>query len=115
MPRVKRGTIGNKRRRNVLKQTKGFRFGRSNKERAAREALLHAGKYALADRRDKKNNFRQLWQIKIGASTSAMGLSYSRFIDGLKKRQVALDRKVLAELAEHEPKTFAKIVEFVKA
>ncbi len=114
MPRVKRGTIGLKRRRNVLKQVKGFRFGRGNKERAAREALLHAGKHALKHRKEKKADFRQLWQIKINAAARLLGLSYSQFIHKLKTHKIELDRKILAYLAEHEPATFAKIVDEVK-
>ncbi|MEK7553017.1 MAG: 50S ribosomal protein L20 [Patescibacteria group bacterium] len=114
MPRVKRGIIGLKKRRSVLKQAKGFRFGRSKKERQAREALLHAGQHAFAHRRDKKNDFRRLWQIKINAAVRPLGLSYSQLIDRLKKQHVELDRKILAELAEHQPTTFAKIVEQVK-
>ncbi|MBI2097889.1 MAG: 50S ribosomal protein L20 [Candidatus Vogelbacteria bacterium] len=121
MPRVKRGTTSLKRRRKILRRAKGFRFGRSKKERAAREALLHAGAYALAHRRDKKGDFRRLWQIKINAAVrlaspqgGPLGLSYSRFINLLKQNKIELDRKILADLAEHEPAVFAKIVEAVK-
>lgn len=114
MPRVKRGTTSLKKRRRMLKQAKGFRFGRSKKERQAREALLHAGAYALAHRRDKKGDFRRLWQIKINAAVRPLGLSYSRFINQLKKHRIELDRKILAQLAEREPDTFTKIVESVK-
>ena len=80
MPRVKRGTIGAKRRKNILKQVKGFRFGRSTKEREASTALLHAGVHAFTGRRDKKGDFRTLWQIKINAGVRPLGLSYSVFI-----------------------------------
>jgi len=120
MPRVKRGTIGAKRRRNVLKQAKGFRFGRGNKERLAREALLHAGTHARVDRRKKKNDFRRLWNIKINAAvrlaslklgrSGPLGLSYSRFIHILKTNRIELDRKILSQLAEHEPAVFTKLV-----
>jgi len=113
MPRVKRGTIGAKRRRNVLKQAKGFRFGRGNKERLARESLLHAGTHALVDRRKKKRDFRRLWQVKINAATRPFGLSYSRFINILKTNKIELDRKILSQLAEHEPDVFAKLVSSV--
>lgn len=114
MARVKRGTIANKRRKAVLKATKGFRFGRSTKERLAREALLHAGAHAFAHRRDKKNDFRRLWQIKINAAVRPLGLSYSRFINMLKTKGIALDRKSLANLAEHQPESFTRLVESVK-
>ncbi len=114
MPRVKRGVNANKRRRNVLRYTKGFRWGRKSKERAAKEALLHAWTHAFQGRKNKKRVFRQLWNVKINAAVRAEGLSYSRFIAALKKKKVMLDRKVLADLAEHEPEVFKKIVAFVK-
>jgi|SRR3989344_729264 len=110
MARVKRGTISAKRRRNILKQVKGYRFGRSKKERIAKEAILHAGAYALAHRRKKKRDFRKLWTIKINAAVRPHGTTYSRFIDALKKNNIELDRKVLATLAEYEPAVFAEIV-----
>lgn len=114
MARVKRGTISNKTRRNLLKRTKGFGFQRSTKERFAREAVLHAGVHALRDRRKKKSVFRGLWNIKIGASAKALGGSYSTFISDLKKKKVVLNRKSLAHLAQHEPDTFKKVFEFSK-
>lgn len=114
MPRVKRGTIANKRRTNVLQYTKGFRWGRKSKERAAKEALLHAWTHAFRGRKEKKRIFRQLWNVKINAATRAEGTTYSRFIAALKKKNVTLDRKVLADIAEHEPEVFKKIVAFVK-
>lgn len=113
MTRVKRGTISLKRRRNILKQVKGYNFGRSTKERQAREAIAHAGAHAFAHRRDKKSDFRKLWQIKINAAVRPLGLSYSKFINALKKKEVALDRKVLADIAENEPKTFENVVKQV--
>lgn len=113
MTRVKGGVTALKHRRNVLKQAKGFRFGRSTKERQAREALFHAGNHAFNDRRKKKGVFRALWQVQIGASLREHNLSYSRFIDGLHKKNIGLDRKVLAELAEHHPETFKKVVDLV--
>jgi len=113
MTRVKRGIISLKRRRNVLKQVKGYRFGRSTKERQAREAIAHAGTHAFAHRKDKKNDFRRLWQIKISAAVVPLGLSYSKFIDALKKKEIGLDRKVLADMAEKNPKTFKDIVKQV--
>ncbi len=113
MTRVKRGIISLKRRRNVLKQVKGYRFGRSTKERQAREAIAHAGTHAFAHRKDKKNDFRRLWQIKISAAVVPLGLSYSKFIDALKKKEIGLDRKVLADMAEKNSKTFKNIVKQV--
>ncbi len=110
MTRVKRGVISLKRRRNVLKQTKGFRWGRKSKERLAKEALLHAGVHRFQDIRKKKRNFRKLWQIKINAATRQNGLSYSVFINKLKNAEIGLNRKMLAEIAEYSPKTFAEIV-----
>ena len=103
-----------KRRRSVLKQTKGFRHGRSTKERQAKDALLHAGNYAFAHRKDKKSHNRKLWNIKINAGSRELGMSYSKFIDNLKKKSIMLDRKILADLAEHNPSTFAKVLESVK-
>ena len=114
MPRVKRGTIGAKRRRNTLKQVKGYRFGRSTKEREAKTAILHAGVHAFTGRRDKKGDFRTLWQIKINAGVRPLGMSYSTFMGQLKKNKIELDRKILATLAEHQPEVFAQIVNAVK-
>ena len=110
MSRVKRGVIKAKRRRNTLAQTKGYRFGRSTKEAAAREAIRHAGAYAFAHRRDKKNDKRKLWNTKIGASSVALSMSYSKMMGGLKKKGILLDRKILAALAEKNPETFARVV-----
>ncbi len=113
MPRVKRGVISTKRRRNVLKETKGYRFGRSTKERQAREALLHAGRYSFAHRKDKKGDFRRLWQIQIGAALKPLGYSYSKFMGALKKKGSDLDRKILSQLAQSEPEIFSAIVKEV--
>jgi len=114
MVRVKRGVISLKRRRKILKQAKGYRFGRSKKERMAKEAVLHAGVYSYRDRRKKKSNMRALWQTKIGAAAKKEGLSYSKFIGNLKKKNIKIDRKILAQLLEREPKIFSKIVSEVK-
>jgi large subunit ribosomal protein L20 len=114
MTRIKRGKISLKRRRNVLKQVKGYRFGRKSKERQAREAILHAGTYAFQHRRKKKREFRKLFQIKINAASRMHGISYSKFIDKLKKANISLDRKILAELAETKPEIFSKIVDKIK-
>lgn len=99
-----------KRRRNVLRQVKGFRWQRKSKERAAKEALLHAGVHAFHDRRKKKRNFRALWNIKINAASRENGLSYSKLIFQLKKSGVLLNHKILAELAEKHPGFFKKIL-----
>ncbi len=114
MPRVKRGTISTAHRRRVLRAVKGYRFGRSKKEREAKVALLHAGKHAFDHRRNKKGDFRRLWTIKINAAVRPLGFSYSQFIAALKKKKIDLNRKMLAELAEREPKVFEKIVEAAK-
>jgi large subunit ribosomal protein L20 len=114
MPRVKRGTIANKHRRNVLKHTKGFKWGRKSKERAAKEALLHAWTHAFRGRKEKKRVFRQLWNVKINAAARAEGMNYGNFIAALKKANIKLDRKILADLAEHEPEVFKKVVAAAK-
>src|SRR3989344_4731919 len=114
MTRVKKGVHALKRRRSILKQTKGMRHGRSTKERQAKEALLHAGAYAFAHRRDKKSHNRKLWNIKINAGSRELGMSYSRLIGALKKKKIELDRKILADLAENNPKTFAKVLAGLK-
>lgn len=114
MPRVKRGTITHKRRERVLKRTKGFRWGRKSKERAAKEALLHALPRMFRGRKEKKRVMRNLWTVKMNAAARQNGTTYSRLISMLHKKNVRLDRKVLADIAEHEPAVFKKIVEFVK-
>ena len=114
MPRVKRGVNANKRRSKVLKNTKGFRWGRKSKERAAKEALLHAWTHAFRGRKEKKRVFRQLWNVKINAAVREEGMNYSKLIAALKKKKIALDRKILADLAEHEPEVFKKVVAAVK-
>src|ERR1700747_3552063 len=114
MARVKGGKTSNKRRKNILALTKGYRFARSKKKRAAKEAIFHAGKYAFAHRRDKKNDFRKLWNVRINAGLDVLGhklstgkeLSYSRLIDAMKKKGVLVNRKMLAELAEKSPESF---------
>lgn len=114
MTRVKRGTTSLKRRRNILAQTKGYRFGRSTKEIEAGVAIAHAGQHAFAHRKDKKNVFRRLWTVKMNAALRPLGFSYSKFIDALKKSNIIIDRKILALLAEKHPETFANIVNEVK-
>ena len=114
MTRVKKGVHALKRRRSILKQTKGMRHGRSTKERQAKEALLHAGNYSFAHRKDKKSHNRKLWNIKINALSRELGLSYSKLINALKKKGVLLDRKILSDLAENHPSVFAKVLESLK-
>jgi len=114
MTRVKKGVHALKRRRSVLKQTKGFRHGRSTKERQAKDALLHAGNYAFAHRKDKKSHNRKLWNIKINAGARELGMSYSKLIGALKKQNILLDRKILSALAEHNSKTFAEVLKMIK-
>lgn len=114
MTRVKKATNALKNRRSVLRQAKGFRFRRSKTERAANEALAHAGAYAFVHRRDKKGDFRRLWNVKINAGLRPLGWSYSKFIGAAKKKNIELDRKSLAHLAEFKPETFKKVVDSVK-
>ena len=114
MPRVKRGKIAHKRREKILRYTKGFRWGRKSKERAAKEALLHAWTHAFRGRKQKKRDFRRLWNVRINAAVRTEGLSYSKFIAALKRKNVRLDRKILADLALNEPAIFKKVVNFVK-
>ena len=111
MSRVKRGTIAHKRRKNLLKHTKGFRWGRKSKFRLAKEALLHAWTYAYRDRKKKKGAFRRLWQIKINAACREKGITYSRFVKALKEKKIELDRKILASFIEENPRIFEKIFE----
>jgi large subunit ribosomal protein L20 len=115
MVRVKRGKIAHKRRKYLLKYAKGFRWGRKSKYRLAKQALQKAWSYAYRDRKAKKRDFRKLWQIQINAACRQTGISYSKFIAGLKKNKIELDRKVLAQLVQNHPQIFEKIVEKVKS
>ncbi|MCA9389680.1 MAG: 50S ribosomal protein L20 [Candidatus Paceibacterota bacterium] len=114
MARVKGGLMAQKRRRNILSQVKGYRFARSKKKRAAREAIFHAHNHAFAHRKDKKNDFRRLWITRINAALKAQGMQYSRFIKAMADKGIAIDRKVLATLAKDRPEAFQRIVEKVK-
>jgi large subunit ribosomal protein L20 len=114
MPRVKRGVNAHKHREKLLKNTKGYRWGRKSKERAAKEALLHAWTHAFRGRKEKKRVYRQLWNVKINAAVREEGLTYSKFIAALKKANIKIDRKILADLAEHELATFKKVVAATK-
>ena len=114
MARVKRGTITHKRRERVLRDTKGFRWGRKSKYRYAKDALRHAWAYAFRDRKAKKRSFRRLWQTTINTAVRAEGLRYNTFISLLKKHGIAIDRKVLSELARKEPNLLKEIIAKVK-
>jgi len=114
MTRIKGGLLHAKRRRGILKYTKGFRWGRKSKIKLAKTAKMKAGQYAFVDRKMKKRINRQIWNIRINAAVREYGLSYSRLIDSLKKKNVALDRKVLAQLAKDHSVIFAKVVEAVR-
>lgn len=114
MTRVKGGLIANKKRRNILEDAKGFRFARSKTVKGAKDALRHAGAYAFAHRRDKKNDFRRLWTVRLNAALRTMETSHSIFIDKMNKKGVILNRKVLSEIAHSNPEILKKIVEFVK-
>jgi large subunit ribosomal protein L20 len=114
MPRVKRGSNRTKKRSALLKQTKGYKWGRKNLTRHAKTAIKKAGAHALADRRKKKGVMRRLWQTRLGAAVRQHDLSYSKFINLLKKKNVELDRKVLSDIAGNNPEMFAKVVEEVK-
>ncbi|MDO8569850.1 MAG: 50S ribosomal protein L20 [bacterium] len=113
MTRVKKGVDALKSRRNILRKVKGYRYGRSTKERQANEAIVHAGTYSFAHRKDKKGDFRRLWNVRISAILKENGLSYSKFIPMLKNKEIALDRKILAEIALKHPETLKRILESV--
>ncbi len=115
MSRVKRGVTSHARHRKVLKAAKGYYGRRKNTIRIARQAVEKAGQYAYRDRRVKKRTFRGLWIQRINAAARIHGLTYGRFIDGLNKAGIALDRKVLADIAVHEPQTFQSLVETASA
>jgi large subunit ribosomal protein L20 len=115
MPRVKRGVTARARHKKVLALAKGFRGRRGNVFRIAKEAVMKAGQYAYRDRRTKKRVFRQLWIARINAAARSNGLTYSQFANGIRKAGIDIDRKVLADIAVHDPAAFTGIVEQVKA
>ena len=115
MPRVKRGVTARARHKKVLKKAKGFRGRRGNVYRVAKEAVMKAGQYAYRDRRVKKRTFRALWQIRINAAARAAGITYSRFMEGLKAAKVALDRKIIADLAATDAAAFGELVRISRA
>lgn len=110
MPRVKRGVTAHRKREAILKKTKGYRWGRKSKERAAKEALLHAEARMFRGRKEKKRVARSIWNVKISAATREAGMSYSKFIGALKKANIKLDRKILADLAKNNPEVFKKVL-----
>jgi len=114
MSRIKRAVSSHKKRRKVLKRTKGFEGIRSKTYRKAKEAMVKAEKYAYIDRRTKKRTMRSLWNVRINAGVRKHGLSYSKFINLLKKKDIKLNRKMLAKLAAESPQVFDKIVEKIK-
>ncbi len=115
MVRVKKGVHAAKTRRNVLKMAKGFRGPRKNKEKLAYEQIVHSLNTAFTHRRDKKGDFRRLWNVKINAALRAQGLTYSKFIGLLKKKNIEVDRKIMADMAQHEPEVFNRFVTSVTA
>lgn len=114
MVRVKRGTASHKRKKHLLKYTKGFRWRRKSTFKAAKDALLHAWKYAYRDRKKNKGNFRKLWQIQISAACRQLNLPYSKFIARLKENKIEIDRKILSQLAQENPEIFKNIIEKIK-
>lgn len=115
MPRVKRSTTAKKKRRTVLARAKGYYGNKSRSYRAAKEQTQHSLQYAYRDRRNKKREIRALWITRINAAAHLSGMSYSRFMNGLKKAEIELDRKVLADMAVNDPAAFAALVEKAKA
>ena len=114
MARVTRSVHAKKKRREVLRKAKGYFGSRSKRYRVAKEQLLHSGQYAYRDRRDRKAQFRRLWIARIGAGARQHGLSYSRFVHGLSKAGIEVDRKMLADMAVHDPAAFGQLVEPAK-
>ena len=115
MPRVKRGVTAHARHKKILALAKGYRGRRKNVFRIAKQAVMKAGQYAYRDRRTRKRVFRQLWIARINAASRQMGVTYSKFMAGLKKANIDIDRKVLADMAVNDPAAFGSIVEKVKA
>lgn len=115
MARVKRGVVAHARHKKVIEKAKGYRGRRKNVFRVAKQAVTKAGQYAYRDRRQRKRQFRALWIIRINAAARACGLSYSRFMNGLAKASIEVDRKVLADLAVFDKPAFAALAEEAKA
>lgn len=112
--RIKRGVVGARRRKKVLKQASGYWGAKSKQYKAAKTQLLKSGNYAYRDRRQRRRDFRRLWIQRVGAGARNLGLSYSKFMNGLKRANIALDRKTLAEMAIHDPQAFAAVVRLAK-
>ncbi len=115
MARVKRSVTARARHKKVIAQAKGYRGRRKNVFRVATQAVTRAGQYAYRDRRQRKRQFRALWIVRINAAARCCGLSYSRFMDGLRRAEIEIDRKVLAELAVHDKPAFAQLAEQARA
>lgn len=115
MARVKRGTVSRRKHKKLLSLTKGFRGTKSKLVKIAKEASLHAGAYAYQGRKQKKRDFRQLWITRIGEAVKQEGISYSVFMNKMKKSQVSLDRKILSDLIVHDRETFKHVVDTVKS
>ena len=115
MARVKRSVHAKKKRREILRAAKGYTGSHHKRLRLAKEQLMHSGMYAYRDRRDRKGQFRRLWITRINAAVRPHGMSYSRFVSGLRAAGVEVDRKVLADIAVHDPAAFASLVEQAKA
>lgn len=115
MPRVKRGNKRVERRKKILKLAKGYRLTKSKLHRSAKESVDRALRFSYRDRRAKKRDFRSLWIVRVGAAARKNDISYNRFMNGLKKAGVLLDRKVLAELAARDPEAFTRLAETAKA
>lgn len=114
MTRVKRGTMKNKTRKGILAMTKGYRLNRRSKEASAIDAIMHAGANAFDHRRDKKGDFRRLWNVRINAALREQGKTFSKFIGSMKKQNIEIDRKILSLLANENPETFKRLVAQVK-
>src|SRR5438067_9873098 len=114
MPRVKRAVHARKKRREIMSQAKGYYGARSRRYRVAKEQVIHSGVYAYRDRRDRKGQFRRLWITRIGAAAKQNGMSYSTFMHGMKQAGIELDRKILADMAIHDPQAFTSLVETVR-
>jgi len=115
MPRVKRGVTARARHKKILKKAKGFYGARSRVFRTAKQAVIKAGQYAYVGRKQRKRQFRSLWIIRVNAAAVQNGMSYSKFIAGLKLAKIEIDRKILADIAVHDKNAFTAIVEKVKA
>ena len=115
MTRVKKGAAAHKHKKHLLKHAKGFKYGRKSKYKLAKDALRHAWTFSYRDRKVKKRDFRQLWQLQINAASRKLGVTYSQLIHGLKLKKIELDRKVLSEIIKKYPDVFEKIIEEVKS